>query len=72
MNPKEWEDAAITLLYQADTHAHLGDEAAALSCCARLPNDFWTPGLNGAPGGGKADIADMLCRIAADARRDRV
>jgi tetratricopeptide (TPR) repeat protein len=69
MNPKEWEDAAITLLYEADTHARLGDEAAALSCCARLPDDFWTPGLNGAPGGGKAEIADMLRRIAADTGR---
>jgi tetratricopeptide (TPR) repeat protein len=69
INPKEWEDAAITLLYQADTHARLGDEAAALSCCARLPDDFWTPGFNGAPGGDKAEIADSLRRIAADHAR---
>ena len=72
MNPTEWEDAAITLLYQADVHARLGNEAAALSCCARLPDGFWTPGLNGAPSGGKADIADMLRRIAADARSRQV
>jgi tetratricopeptide (TPR) repeat protein len=72
MNPKEWEDAAITLLYEADTHARLGDEAAALSCCARLPDDFWTPGLNGAPGGGKAEIAAMLRRIAADTGRENL
>ena len=69
MNPKEWEDAAITLLYQADTYARLGDEAGALSCCARLPDGFWTPGLNGAPGGGKAEIADRLRCIAADTGR---
>jgi len=65
MNPKKWEDAAITLLYEADSHARLGDAASAIACCARLPEDFWTPGLDGAPGGGKAEIAAELRRIAA-------
>jgi len=68
-DPKEWEAHAIPLLYQADSYAHLGDEANALDCCARLPEDFWTPGLDGAPGGGKAEIAAELRRIAAEARR---
>jgi hypothetical protein len=49
----------------------LRDEASALDCCARLPDNFWTPGLDGAPAGGKAEIADELRRIAADARRKR-
>jgi tetratricopeptide (TPR) repeat protein len=72
MNPTEWEkDIVLGLLYQADCHARLGDEAAALAHCARLPNEFWTPGLGGAPSGNKADIADKLRRIAADARRKR-
>jgi len=52
----------------ADVHARLGNEAAALACCARLPDDFWTPGIYGAPGGGKADIADKLRHSAVDAR----
>jgi len=69
IDPKEWDAQAITLLYQADSHAHLGDEGSALDCCARLPDDFWTPGLDGAPGGGKAEIALELRRIAGDARR---
>jgi tetratricopeptide (TPR) repeat protein len=69
MDPKEWEDQGIALLYQADSHAHLGDEARALDCCARLPNDFWTPGLDGAPAGGRAEIAGELQRIAKEARR---
>jgi len=70
INPKRWEeDIVFGLLYQADTHARLGNEASALAYCARLPDDFWTPGVYGAPGGGKADIADKLRRIAADARR---
>lgn len=69
MDPKEWEDAAITLLYQADTHARLGNEAAALSCCARLPDDFWTPGIGGAPAGDKATIAASLRQIAAETSR---
>jgi hypothetical protein len=57
------------ILYQADTHARLGNEAAALGCCARLPEDFWTPGPDGAPSGGKADIANKLSQIAFEARR---
>jgi hypothetical protein len=52
-------------------HARLGNEVAALACCAQLPDDFWTPGFEGAPGGGKAEIADELRRRAAQARRER-
>jgi tetratricopeptide (TPR) repeat protein len=70
INPKEWEAQAITLLSQADSHAHLGEEASALDCCARLPDDFWTPGLDGAPAGNKAEVAAELRRIAAAARRE--
>ena len=72
IDPIEWKGTAFGPLYQADTHARLGNEAAALACCARLPEDFWTPGIHGTPGGGKAEIADELRRIAADARRKRV
>jgi len=59
----------ITLLYEADSHAHLGDEASALDCCSRLPENHWTPGLDGAPAGNKAEVAAELRRIAAAARR---
>jgi tetratricopeptide (TPR) repeat protein len=73
IDPKRWEeDIVFGLLYQADLHARLGNEASALAYSARLPDDFWTPGIEGAPGGGKADIADKLRRIAAEARRTRV
>src|SRR5580704_4852830 len=73
IDPERWEkDIVFGLLYQADAHACLGNEQAALSYCARLPDDFWTPGVYGAPGGGKAEIADELRRLAADARRKRV
>jgi tetratricopeptide (TPR) repeat protein len=71
IDPKEWRDGAFGPFFQADTHARLGNEAAALACCARLPDDFWTPGFKGAPGGGKAEIADELRRRAAQARRKR-
>lgn len=71
INPALWEADVMGLLYQADTHARLGDESSALAYCARLPDDFWTPGLGGAPSGGKTDIADKLRRIAADAGRKR-
>jgi tetratricopeptide (TPR) repeat protein len=72
INPQQWENDAFGLYYQADTYARLGNEAGALACCARLPDDFWTPGIHGAPGGGKADVADKLRRIAAEARRKQV
>jgi tetratricopeptide (TPR) repeat protein len=72
IDPVQWRDDAFGLLYQADTHARLGDEAAALACCARLPDDFWTPGMNSTPSGGKAEIAERLRSIAADARRKRI
>lgn len=71
IDPKDWQDGAFGPLFQADTHARLGNELAALACCARLPDDFWTPGIHGAPGGGKAEVADKLRRIAAEARRKR-
>lgn len=72
LDPKQWQDDVFGLYYQADTYARLGNEGAALACCARLPDDFWTPGIHGAPGGGKVEIADTLRRIAADARQKRV
>ena len=68
IDPAQWTEHAFGLLVQADCHARLGNEAAALACCARLHDDFWTPGIEGAPGGGKAEIADKLRRMAADAR----
>jgi len=71
LDPEDWEAAQVTLLYQADSHAKLGDEASALACCARLGDDFWTPGLKGAPAGNKAEVAQRLKEIAADARRQR-
>jgi tetratricopeptide (TPR) repeat protein len=73
IDPQGWEkDIVLGLLDQADAHARLGNEAAALACCARLPDDFWTPGLDGTPSGGKDEIAPKLRSIAADARRKRV
>jgi tetratricopeptide (TPR) repeat protein len=71
IDPARWQADVLGLLYQADTHARLGDEAAALAHCARLPDDFWTPGLNGAPAGDKAQVAEQLSRIAAHARHGR-
>jgi len=71
LDPAEWDGHQVGLLYQADSHARLGDEASALAYCARLQDDFWTPGLNGAPAGNKAEIAERLKEIAADARRQR-
>jgi len=68
MIPDEWEDLGFGLLQQADCHARLGDEDKALACCERLPEDFWTPGLDGAPSGDKQAIAPKLRVLAAEAR----
>jgi tetratricopeptide (TPR) repeat protein len=72
INPAQWTEDAFGLLVQADCHAKLGNEAAALACCERLPDDFWTGSVHGAPGGSKAEIAEKLRQIVADARRGRV
>jgi tetratricopeptide (TPR) repeat protein len=72
LDPDDWQDNGFALLYQADAHAHLRNEAAALACCARLGDEFWTPGMNNTPPGGKAEIAQRLRQIAADARRKRL
>jgi tetratricopeptide (TPR) repeat protein len=71
MDPAQWQDDAFGLLYQADCHARLGDEASALACCERLHDDFWTPGMNNTPSGGKAEIAQKLRQLVADVRRRR-
>jgi tetratricopeptide (TPR) repeat protein len=69
LNPAQWDETAFGLLYQADCYARLGNEASALAQCARLPDDFWTPGLNGAPAGDKGQVAEQLRRVAAAAQR---
>lgn len=71
MDPEEWQSHAIGLFFQADCHARVGNESAALSYCSRLPDDFWTPGLFGAPHGGPDEIADQLKEIAYTARRPK-
>jgi tetratricopeptide (TPR) repeat protein len=72
MDPAKREEDAFGLLFQADVHARLGDESAALACCARLPENFWTPGLHDAPAGDKVAVAERLKLIAADAKRARL
>jgi tetratricopeptide (TPR) repeat protein len=68
LKPPDWEDE-LAILYLADCHARLGDESAAVANAARLPDDFWTPGLDRAPAGNKAEVIDELRRIAARAQR---
>jgi tetratricopeptide (TPR) repeat protein len=72
IDPAQWTEDAFGLLFQADCHARLGNEAAALAYCARLHDDFWTGSIEGAPGGSKAEIADKLRLMAADVRGKRV
>jgi tetratricopeptide (TPR) repeat protein len=71
MDPAQWGEDAFGVLFEADAHARLGDEEKALACCARLPEDFWTPGLRDAPAGDKSAVAERLKVIAAEARRAR-
>jgi tetratricopeptide (TPR) repeat protein len=69
MDPKDWQSGGFGPLYQADVHARLGNETEALAYCARIPDHFWTPGVDDTPSGGKAQIADALRRMTAEARR---
>jgi tetratricopeptide (TPR) repeat protein len=71
MDPHEWELQEFGPFFQADCHARLGQEAEALAHCARLPDDFWTPGIFGAPSSGKTQIAEQLRQMAAGARAAR-
>jgi len=72
LDPKKWEtDIVFGLLFQADSYARLGDETRALATCERMPEDFWTPGFEGAPGGSKTEVAAKLRGIAAAARQKR-
>ncbi len=65
---EQWAADALPLLYQADTYARMGDQPMALAYCARLPDDFWTPGHNDLPAGGKTEISAELKRRASEAR----
>jgi tetratricopeptide (TPR) repeat protein len=67
MDPQTWA-TGYGLLVRADTHARLGDEAAALADCARLRDDHWTPGMFDTPKGTKDQVAEELRRRAAAAR----
>ena len=58
-------------LFRADCHAQLGNEEAALTDCARLTDDHWTPGLFGAPAGNKQEVIAEIRRRAAAARRGK-
>jgi tetratricopeptide (TPR) repeat protein len=72
LDPADWQADAVGHLFQADCHARLGHEAEALAHCARLPDDFWTPGLLGAPAGDKTQIAEQLRQMSTKARRARI
>jgi len=52
-------------LFRADTHAKMGNEAAALADCAQLADDHWSPGIYGTPAGNKEAVAAELRRRAA-------
>jgi len=63
----DWDDMWGPL-FQAHSHAWLGNEKEALAACRRLPDDHWTPGLSGAPGGNKQEVTDEIRRILAEVR----
>jgi tetratricopeptide (TPR) repeat protein len=69
-SPELWREDWMSLLYQADSYARIGDLTDALRCWQQLPDDVWTPGPNGAPGGNKTQIHEELLRLAAEAREE--
>ena len=67
MAPDNWGET-FAPLYRADCHACLGNEAAALADCDRLPNDHWTPGMHDTPAGNKEAVIKEIKRRARAAR----
>ena len=63
--------AGIVEINRAPCHARLGNLEAALTDCARLPDDYCLPGLYGAPGGTKSQVTETVRRLAAEAQRDQ-
>ena len=70
LGPESWVDCWGPL-HRADCHARLGNEAAALADCERLPDGFWSPGIYGEPGGNKAEITAEVRRRARAAKSSR-
>lgn len=68
LEPGNWVDCWGPL-HRADCYAKLGNEAAALADCARLPDGFWSPGINGEPGGNKTEITAEVRERARAAKR---
>ncbi len=67
--PEKWLDYWGPL-FQANSHACLGNAREALAACARLREDFWSPGLYGTPVGSKQEIiAEIRRRLARRNRR---
>lgn len=62
-DPELWT-AAMGPLCRADCYARLGNEAAALADCMRLPEDHWTPGVFGTPAGNKQEVTEKIKKIA--------
>ena len=58
---------AMGPLFQADCHARLGDEQAAVTAMDRMEDQYY-PGIYGTPSGTKAEIMTELRRRAAAAR----
>jgi len=67
LDPAAWQGTSGPL-QQANCHALLGDERAALAACDGLPEDCWSPGLSGTPSGNRAEIIAALRRRARAAR----
>lgn len=67
LEPEKWVDC-WGAFRRADCHARLGNEAAALADCERLPEGFWSPGINGEPGGNKTEITAEVRRRARAAQ----
>jgi tetratricopeptide (TPR) repeat protein len=70
-DPTRWR-GSFGWLFRADCHARLGNEKAALTDCAMLRDDHWTPGMQGAPAGTKQEVAYELRRLAREARKPRL
>ncbi|HWK46204.1 MAG TPA: tetratricopeptide repeat protein [Stellaceae bacterium] len=61
---------SMGLLSRLDCHARLGNREQALADCARLTDDFWTPGVFGLPAGNRADVTAKVLQLLDSAPRN--
>jgi len=71
LDEEEWK-GSLDPHFRADCYARLGRLDEALSDCAYIEEDHWTPGLMGLPAGNKQEFIEEIKRRASQAQSRKV